>query len=122
MSLIFLYFSLQNCTSEVCNGDVLVENPISDIILSLEEKQEINLSNPAVFIHTQNETLGFFSEVLESPEILDTNIISKEISGEVEKILVLNPRAQGKALVVVSAGAGCRDATTDLYFTVTIKK
>ncbi|MDZ7659478.1 hypothetical protein [Fodinibius sp.] len=115
LTIITIVFS--GCTlQEECEGNIVVENPLPDITIHLEDGEHtIDLSNPPVFEHTANKSLGYFTQIIEGVDYIDSNIREEGDSF----ILVLTPREQGIGRIQVEAGDGClSDVTEEFQVTV----
>jgi len=112
-------YSLQSCTQQgECEGRIIIENSLPDITLQLEDGEHtINLTSPPVFKHTADKPLGYFTQVIEGVDYLDSNI--KE-NGTNQFTLVLSPKETGTAIVAVEVGDNCLEDVKE-EFTVTIE-
>lgn len=110
---------LQGCTQQgECEGEIKIENPLPDITIQLDDGEHtINLSSPAVFRHTRDKPLSYFTQIIGGVNYLDSNI--KE-EGMNQYTLALTPREIGTARVLVEVGDGCLDDVRN-QFTVTIE-
>lgn len=113
---------LQSCTQQgACEGEIIIENPLSDTTIQLEEGEHtIDLSSPPVFVHTVNKSLALSATVYrEDVNIAGAGIQQDTTSGDFD-LLVIEPLETGKAKIIVESSDGCLEGAIN-EFTVTVE-
>ena len=112
---------LQGCTQQgECEGRILIENPLPDITIQLEDGEHtIDLTSAPVFKHTANKNLTYSQMVVEGIQILGVTLKRDPETRNVS-LLILEPREKGTAKVLINAQDDCIEGVEE-EFTVTIE-
>jgi len=118
--ILSIYY-LQSCTQQgECEGRIVVENPLPDITIQLEDGEHtIDLTSPPVFKHTANKNLTYSQMVVEGIQILGVTL-KRVPETDKASLLILKPREKGTAKVLIEAQDDCIEGVEE-EFTVTIE-
>lgn len=96
-----------SCTQEgLCEGTLVVENPIEDITMSVGETLFIDLINPPVFVSSEGCIVYDMSN-LTGIGIIDVNLEKNPDDNEQLSMLKINTIKEGEAIIKLSAYCGC---------------
>lgn len=114
---IFIIAILASCSEDLCEGTLVLTNPISNVTLAVGDTVYIDLSNPPVFVSSKG-IVSYDYTILAGVENVDLNIIARNNLGNYTSRLEIASRNTGGAIVNLHARSGCLENYTLLNITV----
>lgn len=96
---------LASCTSEgPCEGSMVLTNPISDVTVAVGDTVNIDLTNPPVFVSSEDR-IAYFPRIRSGFFNISVNRLAND-DGNLS-ILVVMGKTVGESMVELEASSGC---------------